>query len=248
MSKKTSDKAGRGEIPAPLFFRLILEYDGAGFSGWQVQPGRRTVQGALEKALRILFKQRVTTVAAGRTDAGVHAEGQMVTFPAPAPFRGDLRAALNAVMPTDAAVLSAVPAPGAHARRDALEKTYRYTLLNRPAHGALHRAQAHWVARPLDVATMARTAKALEGRRDFAAFGDPPAEGAGTRCHLRRFTVRPEGDLIHIEMTADRFLKHMARRLAGRLLQAGLKMESVKPLTLPPQGLTLVSVALKKTK
>jgi tRNA pseudouridine38-40 synthase len=206
------------------------------------------VQGALEKALRVLFKRRVATVAAGRTDAGVHAEGQVATFPAPAPFRGDLRAALNAVLPPDAAVLSAEEAPGAHARRDALAKTYRYTLLNRSARGALHRARVHWVARPLDVSAMAREARRWEGRRDFAAFGDPPAPGAGTLCRLSRLSVRREGDLIHVEMTADRFLKHMARRLAGRLVQAGLRAESVKPLTLPPQGLTLVSVRVRGSK
>jgi tRNA pseudouridine38-40 synthase len=240
---KKSDKAGRGAIPAPLFcFQLTLEYDGTGFDGWQAQPGRRTVQAVLEAALRRLFKARVTTVAAGRTDAGVHALAQAVTFRAPRAFPGDLAAALNHLLPEDMAVLSAkaVP-PGTHARRDAAWKTYRYTLLNRAARPALDRSRVHWVARPLDAAAMARAARGLIGKRDFAAFGAPPFPG-GSVCALRDCRVVRAGDLVRIDVTGDRFLKHMVRRLAGRLVQAGWGARDPKPLTLPARGLALVKV------
>jgi tRNA pseudouridine38-40 synthase len=247
---KKSAGAGREAIPAPFFYGLVLEYDGTAFDGWQVQKGRRTVQGLLEGALRLLFKARVPTNAAGRTDAGVHAAGQAVTFPAPRRFEGDLRAALNAHLPEDVVVLAATEAPvGAHARNDAAAKTYRYTLLNRPVRPALDRTRLHWVARPLDVKAMKREAKRWVGRIDFAAFAGPASKGLPTICRVTALKVkRRKHDRVTIDITADRFLHHMVRRLAGRIVQAGWGERDPKPLTLPARGLSLLSVVARRKK
>ena len=221
---------------------LTVEYDGARFDGWQVQPGRRTVQGELEKALKVLFKTRVAVVAAGRTDAGVHATGQAATFLAPRGFPGDLAAALNRLLPEDVSLLSAVRCrKDVHARRDAVRKTYRYTILNRVARPALDRTRVHWVARPLNAAAMGRETRRWTGKRDFARFGTPPFPN-GSVCNVSAFRVSRKGDRLYIEITANRFLKRMARRLAGHLAQIGWGRKTPIPLALPARGLTLLEV------
>jgi tRNA pseudouridine38-40 synthase len=184
----------------------------------------------------------VTTVAAGRTDAGVHAAGQVVTFRAPHPFAGDLTAALNAQLPEDMAVLSAVPSRDGHARRDAGWKTYRYTVFNRSVRPVLGRAAVHWIARPLDVPAMARSAQSFQGKKDFAFFAGRASRGLPTLCRLKSLSVTRDGERIYMDITADRFLHHMVRRLAGHLVQIGWGEKDPKPLTLPAQGLTLMKV------
>lgn len=244
---KVSKKEGRGDIPAPPLFSaayaLRLEYDGTAFAGWQAQPPRRTVQGVLEDALRKIFGTRVTTVGAGRTDTGVHAAEQAVTFRAPRSFPGDLAAALNRLLPEDAAVLScSAVSPEAHARRDALLKIYRYAILNRPVRPVLDRSRFHWISRPLAVAGMKKEAKKWVGRRDFVDFAGPASRGLPMACHVRAIRIARDGDRLFIDITADRFLHNMVRRLAGRLVQAGWGVKNPKPLTLPPEGLTLLKV------
>jgi tRNA pseudouridine38-40 synthase len=224
-------------------YRLLLEYDGTDFAGWQIQPGRRTVQAELEGALKRLFGRRLPTVAASRTDAGVHAAGQPVTFRAPRAFRGDLAAALNFHLPEDAVVLSAREAAGAHARRDAVSKTYEYRLVNRPVRPALRRRDAAWISSPLDLRTMRRAAAKLRARRDFREFGGRSARGRSPFCRLAGLSVLRRGDEVRIRITADRFLHNMARRIAGHLIDAGLGKPSPRATrTAEARGLCLLEV------
>lgn len=228
-------------------YRLLLEYDGADFAGWQIQPGRRTVQSELEGAIRRLFGKRLPTVAASRTDAGVHAAGQIVTFTAPRAFRGDLAAALNFHLPEDAVVLAASPAAGAHARRDALSKTYEYRIVNRPVRPARLRRDAAWIAAPLDLPAMRRAAGRLRRRRDFRAYGGRSARGRSPFCRLSELSVKRLGEEVRVRISGDRFLHHMARRLVGHLLQAGLgKAEATATHTAEARGLSLLKVRLAR--
>jgi len=206
-------------------FRLVLEYDGTHFAGWQVQAGaQRTVQGCVEAALQRVTGQVLRVTGSGRTDAGVHAQGQVASVALDTDFDADgLRRALNGVLPPDVAVLEVAPAPaGFDARRDASSKLYAYSIWNGPQSSPL-RARTHcWVPPALDIAAMAAAARYCVGRHDFSSF---QAAGSATRTAVRslsRFDVSGEsrGD-IRIEVAADGFLYHMVRSLAGTLIEVG---------------------------
>jgi tRNA pseudouridine38-40 synthase len=207
-------------------FRAVLEYDGTDFSGWQAQPGRRTVQGVLEEALERITGARSPVVAAGRTDAGVHALGQVVSFRSGTgiPPR-DLARALNALLPPDAAVLSLAAAREEfHANRDARSKVYRYSLVaGGPRRPSLRRV-AWWLPRPLDLDAMRAAAAPLVGRHDFRSFRTNPGEGADRRSTvrtLRRIGIRRRAGRVDLEFEGDGFLHHMVRNLVGTLVQVG---------------------------
>lgn len=224
-------------------YRLLLEYDGSCFHGWQLQPGRRTVQGELEKALKKLFHKAIHVVGASRTDAGVHAAGQVASFRTPRRFRGNLPSALNAHLPPDISVLSAGLAPaGFHAQKDARAKTYRYSFLNRSARPARQRAARGWVAAPLSMDRMRREARQLVHRRRFADMAGRGSRGRSTVCRLLRLRVKRRGPLVTVEVTGDRFLHRMVRRLVGRLVQAGRGGRLSQARTLESRGLELVKV------
>jgi len=164
-------------------YALTLEYDGGAFSGWQRQPGRRTVEGVLRDALAAVTGEPLALTAAGRTDAGAHAHGQVVGCTLDRDWDGQrLRAALNANLPTDVTVVAAAPAaPNFHARLDALARTYRYVVTPRAAaRPVVARQYAWWVPEPLDVAAMRRAAACLVGTHDLAAFGRSPRAGGTT--------------------------------------------------------------------
>ncbi len=236
----TTNRPNPGRGRSFFTYRLTLEYSGSRFFGWQVQPGRRTVQEELEKALRALFQERVACVGASRTDAGVHAQGQVVSFRAAKPLRGDLAAALNAHLPPDVAVLSASPAKASfHARNQAKAKTYRYRLINRPARPALARYDAAWEPCPLNLSAMKREAAKLLKQRDFADLAGPASRNKPSRCRLFSLKIQKRGEEILFALTADRFLHRMARRIVGRLIEAGGGRFAK---TAPPQGLCLVRV------
>ncbi|HRY28646.1 MAG TPA: tRNA pseudouridine synthase A [Elusimicrobiota bacterium] len=227
-----------------IVYKLVLEYDGTRFSGWQFQPGRRTVQGELEKALRVLFRKRVSAVGASRTDSGVHAMGQVASLRAPGLFHGRLAAALNAHLPSDVSVLSAERAPSSfHARRDAVEKTYVYRLLARAERPALMRTRAAWLARPLRSGLLRREAERIRRRRNFAAFAGRAGRDRSPLCRLSRLVARKRGDETIFEISGDRFLHRMVRRIVGQLIAAGLGKTRPDPRqTVPPHGLYLKSV------
>lgn len=213
-------------------YRLLIEYDGTDFSGWQYQPGARTVQEEIEKAIAVFSRERTRVTAAGRTDAGVHAAGQVASFSLEKvvdPSR--LRRALNGIMPGDVRVMSAAEAgPDFDARRSATGKTYRYLILNRPSPPALGRGFVLHHPYNLDVAAMSRAATTFEGEHDFSAFRASDCESAHAVRHIFSCTVavcppsafglQPEA-LVAVEVTATAFLKNMVRVMVGTLLEIG---------------------------
>jgi tRNA pseudouridine38-40 synthase len=203
-------------------FRLVLEYDGSGFCGWQRQPGVRTVEGVLREAAAALGLQVESLSAAGRTDAGAHAHGQVVGLSVDIPNGWEpepLRHALNAHLPRDVVVVSASAAPADfHARRDALTRTYRYLVVPRTNRQAVARQYAWQVRGPLDLALMRRAAKLLEGTHDFSAFGRSPRPGGTTTRTVHAVKVRRISGAIVIDVSANAFLYGMMRSFAGALV------------------------------
>ncbi len=209
-------------------FRLTLEYDGSGFSGWQRQPHARTVEGVLRDALASLGITPVALTAAGRTDAGAHAHGQVVGLEIPDRWSPErLGAALNATLPSDVVVVAATTAAdGFHARRDALRRTYRYVVAQRGTRPTVGRQYAWQVRGPLDTEAMRRAARRLTGTHDFAAFGSSPRPGGSTvrtvhRVDVRSTSVVPNGSVVLIDVDADAFLYGMMRSFAGALVAVG---------------------------
>jgi tRNA pseudouridine38-40 synthase len=241
-------------------YRFTLEYDGAGFAGWQAQAGgRRTVQDEFEAAIERVTGQRLRVAAASRTDAGVHALGQVAsariqTRLSPAV----LQRALNQAMPEDLAVVAAERvADDFHARYSAVGKLYCYRVWNTAIRSPLRSAKAHWVARKLDVPAMSKAAEAFVGRHDFAALQAAGSDVESTLRTVKRLEVEQEspGELV-FWAEADGFLRHMVRNLVGTLLEVGSGRRSVESLTellacgdrrragptAPASGLTLVRV------
>jgi tRNA pseudouridine38-40 synthase len=241
--------------------RLTLEYDGSQFSGWQIQPNGSTVQGVLEDALRRVTGSAVRVIGAGRTDAGVHARGQVAHCDCAAELdEPALRRALNGVLPGAVAVLEVRRVEDDfHARRDAVRKRYRYRVLNRRAPSPLRASQTWHIWSPLDLGAMRRAAQRLEGPRDFAAFRGAPGgvvDAEKTERTLERLAVEREGDEVQLVAEARSFLRYMVRNLAGALVAVGLGRMSVDelgaaldsrdrsraPATAPAAGLCLESV------
>jgi len=241
--------------------RLTLEYDGRDFAGWQLQAaGQRTVQGTLEDAIRQVTGQAVRVCAAGRTDAGVHAEGQVASVVFGTAFEpAALARSLNGVLPRDLAVVALEPAPDDfHARYDARSKLYRYRIWNSRLRSPLLDRRSHWIRAPLDLAAMRFAAKSLVGRHDFAAFRAADADRPSTVRTVSSLEIHdePRGE-VNLLVEADGFLRHMVRILAGTLIEVGRgrrSADSVAALlvsrdraqagpTAPAQALTLVRVS-----
>ena len=201
-------------------FKATVEYDGTEFSGFQRQSGSRTVQGELEAALaRLSGGRRQPVVGAGRTDAGVHATGQVIafTYPGSLPVEA-LSDALNGTLPPDVAIRDLRRAPaGFHPRYAARYREYRYSIWNGPR-SPLRERTALWVRQELDVAAMTRAGTAFEGRHDFSAFGGTDPQPVRT---VHRLRVRRDGSLVTIDVRADAFLRGMVRRIVATLLAVG---------------------------
>ncbi len=247
--------------PPARTFRGVVEYDGTDFAGWQVQPRQRTVQGTLQDALGRVLGGPVAVLAAGRTDAGVHALGQAISFRAATaiPPRG-IAAAANVLLPPDAAILELEEATAEfHATRDARLKHYRYEILVSRVPAPVRGRWAHRVAAAPDVPAMRRAARCLRGRHDFRAFRTNPGParaGETTVRTLRSVRIRRAGDRVLLDFRGDGFLHHMVRNLVGSLLLVGRGAwppermgEALRSLdrsragpTAPARGLTLVSV------
>jgi tRNA pseudouridine38-40 synthase len=202
---------------------LGLEYDGASFAGWQTQKDGSGIQDALEGALQAFLGQAVATFCAGRTDAGVHATGQVVHLDSP--VQRDLAAwvrGLNAHLPRTVAIRWARPVPGDfHARYGALSRTYEYWILNDPVRSPLLERRAGWVFRPLDAAAMQAAARGLLGTHDFSAFRSAECQAASPVREVRRFEVERIGRLVRVRICANAFLHHMVRNLVGTLVYVG---------------------------
>jgi len=243
---------------------LLLEYDGAPFVGWQRQASGLSVQSVLEgAAARLPGGERAETVVAGRTDAGVHAAGQVAQLDLPEPVsvrlggRG-LREALNFHMkPHPVVVLRACPvAPGWNARFSATSRRYRYRILNRPARPVLAAGRAWHVRRPLDERAMHEAASLLLGRHDFTSFRAASCQASGPLRTLDRLEVMREGETVVITAQARSFLHHQVRNMVGSLRPVGegrwpperlaailaARDRSQAGPTAPPEGLCLLAV------
>jgi tRNA pseudouridine38-40 synthase len=240
-------------------FKLIIEYDGSDYHGWQIQPNGRTIQQALEDAVARFTGETVRVAAAGRTDAGVHARGQVATFfeREPLPVKAYVQG-MNAILPADVAVRAASIEPdGFDARRSASGKRYRYRIENGPVRAPLSRLDAWQVFRPLDVAAMRAASAHLLGRHDFACFQAADCACEHAVREVRRCEVSGErGGRIDVVVEATAFVKHMVRNITGTLCEVGMgkrAAESITTLlltrdralagpTAPPQGLCLEEV------
>ncbi|MBS0365277.1 MAG: tRNA pseudouridine(38-40) synthase TruA [Proteobacteria bacterium] len=200
-----------------------VEYDGRRYAGWQTQQHLPTVQQVVEAALGRVAAAPVALVCAGRTDAGVHAYGQVAHFDTGA--QRTTRAWLlgaNSELPPDVALSWVQPVPDDfHARFSAQARTYRYLILNRGARAALTAGRALWVHRPLAADLMAEAAQALVGEHDFSALRAAECQAKSPVRRVERLHVRRDGDWITIEVTANAFLHHMVRNIAGLLLAIG---------------------------
>lgn len=240
-------------------YRLDIAYEGTGFSGWARQPGLRTVQGELEEALGRLFGRSVELTVAGRTDAGVHALGQVASFEAPDSREPEtLLRALNALTARDVAITAAGRAPdGFDARRDAVARCYRYRLDTGRAPSPFERRFAHHFPHRLDRAALDRAAGEIVGHHDFTAF--TPTDSYHVRFHREvseaAWLERPDG-ILELEIEADAFMRNMVRVLVGTMLEIGSGRrdpESLRALlggrpreeageTAPARGLFLLAV------
>lgn len=238
--------------------KLTLEYDGTAYAGWQRQPNQPTIQAAVETAIFGVTQITVPVIGAGRTDAGVHALGQVASFR----IERDMTPrqwtrALNAHLPESIVVKSVELVPDAfHARHSAKGKLYEYHILNRPERPAVERNYCWHVHRLLDDEAMSTAGISLIGSHDFSSFQTQPTDNDDPICHLQRFRLLREGDRLRAEFYADRFLKQMIRSIVGTLLEIGLGKRSAESLTsilnardrsaagktAPPQGLFLMRV------
>ena len=204
-------------------FKLVVEYDGTDYCGWQIQPNGPTIQGVLEAALQRLEGEPVRVAASGRTDAGVHASGQVVSFQLNRRMTADrLSAALNALTPPDIAVRRVeVVADSFDPRRDASSRAYVYRIWNAPVPSPFWRRYAWHVAHPLDFEAMQSAATRLIGEHDFSAFR---AAGCDAEHPVRRVLVsrfEREGVLLRYHIEATAFLRHMVRNIVGTLVEVG---------------------------
>jgi tRNA pseudouridine38-40 synthase len=199
--------------------RLTLEYDGGAFAGWARQPGRRTVQDELERALgTVLRLPSVAVAVAGRTDAGVHALGQVASYDGPpaAPR------ALNALLPDDVAVLASEAAPpGFSARHDATSRAYCYRVLVRRERSAHERGRALWWPHPLELDALDACAAALLATHDFTAFTPSETDHVRFERDVRFAAWRADGDVLSFWIEADAFMRNMNRVLVGTMLEVG---------------------------
>ena len=202
-------------------YRVVVEYDGTLFHGLQFQPDERTVAGELQRALGVLFAEPIRISAAGRTDAGVHATGQVISFVSERTFPIErLALALNANLPPDCSARYAGIAPdGFSARFDAIERIYRYRIVNRPFPSALRRAVAHHVHRPIDLDTMRAAARDLIGQHDFIAFCGVLPELGGTIRTVHAIEVARDGDEVTLRIAGQGFLHRMVRISVGTLIE-----------------------------
>lgn len=239
-------------------FRITLAYDGTDFSGWQMQAGSRTIQGLLTDALTSIDGGHVTVFGAGRTDSGVHAEGQVASFRLRRPRRSDqLLNALNGNLPLDIRVLEASEVSEEfHARRDARSKTYRYQLVTSQVMNPLLERFAWHYPYPIDLERLLKDGESLLGRHDFSAFTVASCETLSNVRTLTAFEARAEGQLLQLIFTGEGFLRYMVRTIVATLLDANrgrMMAESLDKLLFsgkrqlagamaPAKGLTMVKV------
>jgi len=239
-------------------FAAGLEYDGRAYSGWQFQPGLNTVQDVVQRALSRVADAPIECVCAGRTDAGVHAGAQVVHFDTEA-IRSERgwRLGTNSYLPDDVSVAWLREVPGHfHARYSATARSYRYLIFNRDSRSALAAGRATWERRPLDAERMHAAAQALVGEHDFSAFRAIECQAKSPLRRVERLEVTREGEWLTLAITANAFLHHMVRNVAGLLMSVGHgesppervatvlagRDRKTNAATAPPDGLYLAAV------
>jgi len=239
-------------------FKITLEYDGTAYAGWQRQPNQPTIQEFVEAALRNITQTDIAVIAAGRTDAGVHALGQVISFKTDKLLSpNEWLRALNATLPDDISARSVERATDDfHARYSAVKKLYAYRILHRPERSALERGRSWHLYGKLNLDAMREAVKHLVGKYDFSSFQGHPTDVENPICDLQRLEIIEDQDIVRIEIEADRFLKQMVRAIVGTLAEVGQgkrKPEEMKRIldakdrrsagyTAPAHGLYLVAV------
>ena len=205
----------------PRNLRLTIEYDGTGFRGWARQPGERTVEGAVREALGAVFPGWSRLAVAGRTDAGVHAVGQVASFRAEGgPPAEHAAESLNGELPDDVAVVAAAEVDGSfHARFSARSRSYRYRMLTRRTRSPFEARRALWWPRPLDEDALRECARLLHGEHDFTAFTPTETQHSAFNRTVAAAAWERRDDELHFTITADSFLRHMVRTLVGTMLE-----------------------------
>jgi tRNA pseudouridine38-40 synthase len=206
-----------------MLIRITLEYDGTSYSGWQMQSGQDSIQARIESVLEQIFSERIRVHGAGRTDAGVHARGQVAAFRLSRPFNpADLMRALNALLPPDIAVIKAAGVEDSFdPRRDARWRSYEYRVLNQPIRSALEFRYSWLVRDPLDLGTMNEAAAVFLGEHDFASMR---SLGSAEKTTVRRVLAsewRREGKFLIYRVEATAFLRHMVRTMVAAMVDAG---------------------------
>ena len=241
--------------------KIVLEYNGSMFFGFQKQPGRPTIQEVLEKALSGFFDRKMKIAAAsGRTDTGVHAEGQVVNFKTSSAHKlWQIQKGLNALLPPPVVVKEIEEVtPDFHARYSVRSKTYEYRIWNHPCRSPLIAGRAFHVPYALNISSMRKAAKIFTGKHDFRSFTSVSAIKKGSSCvrTIKRFQIKKQGHLILMHVEANGFLYHMIRNMVGTLLEVGRgkrKAENIETIlkakdrrlagmTAPSEGLTLMRV------
>jgi tRNA pseudouridine38-40 synthase len=245
-------------LPQPRRLKLVVGYRGTRYHGWQIQPNVLTVQGTLEAALKTIVNETIRIHASGRTDAGVHALGQVVHFDTTSPIAtSSLLRGLNSLLPADVVVKRARDVTtDFHARYSARRKTYAYVVHNHPLRPAFHMSYVWHITQPLDLSAMHSAGDILIGQHDFSAFRAASCAAKSPVRSLMRLTVQRRGKRILFLLTADGFLQHMVRNIVGTLVQIGRGQIDAAAMpvilqscqrkmagpTAPPQGLYLVRV------
>ncbi|UCD85586.1 MAG: tRNA pseudouridine(38-40) synthase TruA [Deltaproteobacteria bacterium] len=238
--------------------KLVIEYEGTNYHGWQTQRNASTIQEVLGDKLRIITDEVVKTTAASRTDAGVHARGQTVNFKTNSGIEPEaLQRGLNSLLPPDIVVRSVSEVEeDFNSRRDAKSKVYQYIILNRKIPSTLYRRFSWFIPEQLDVRAMKKAAALLKGEHDFSSFRASDCDSSTPWRRVKRISVRKEKDFIKINIEANAFLRYMVRSIVGSLVEVGRGKITVNEFgqileardrtragpTAPAQGLFLVEV------
>ncbi|HEY6395509.1 MAG TPA: tRNA pseudouridine(38-40) synthase TruA [Candidatus Binataceae bacterium] len=238
--------------------RLTLEYDGTNYCGWQLQAGQDSIQGRLEAALERIFSSTIRVYGSGRTDAGVHARGQVASARLPRDFDLDeLKRAMNALLPADIAIRDISPAPAEFdPRRDATARVYEYRLMNRPYRSAFEYRYSWLIREPLNLDSMNLAARVFIGDHDFAGFRSLGTEVKTTIRRVYSSEWRREDEMLAYRVEAASFLRHMVRTMVAAMVEAGqgkidataiaamlqARNRAIVPAAAPPSGLFLIQV------